>query len=96
MSHRDHYIDFVNLLPEICRFLRAPGLIIHAIPASYGDQSLVDTLKIIDEINEKSKTHIEKQTFNGTHHFHMINPKETSERVLKFLDKLKINPSTKL
>jgi hypothetical protein len=51
---------------------------------------------LLNEINEKSKAKIELQTYNGTHHFHMIQPKETAVRVHAFLDKLKINPSTKL
>ena len=64
--------------------------------ASYGQQSLDDTIKLLNEINEKSKAKIELQTYNGTHHFHMIQPKETAVRIHAFLDKLKVNPSTKL
>ena len=62
---------------------------------------MIDNLKSIKmefifEINEKSKAKIEFQTYNGTHHFHMIQPKDTAVRIHAFLDKLKVNPSTKL
>ena len=51
-----------------------------------GESALQDTLKTIDLINEGSKTKIELLKFKGTHHFHMISPKETAELILKFLD----------
>ena len=78
------------------QFLSAPGLIIHALPASYGQTSLDDSIALINEINEKSNTKIELQTYEGTHHFHMIEPQKTAVRIHEFLDKLKIKPSTKL
>lgn len=96
MSLRDHYIEVVQLRPEIAKRLIAPTLCIHADPPSYDELALLDTLKTIDLINEGSKTKIELLKFKGTHHFHMISPKETAELILKFLDKIKINPSTKL
>lgn len=96
MSNRDHYIEIVQLLPEIAKYLTAPTMLIHATPASYGDRALKDTLKTINIINDGSRTKIELAEFEGTHHFHMIKPKETAEILLKFLDRLKIAPSTKL
>lgn len=96
MSNRDHYIEIVQLLPEIAKYLTAPTICIHAMPASYGDRALEDTLKTISKINDGSRTKIELAEFEGTHHFHMIKPKETAEILLKFLDRLKIVPSTKL
>jgi hypothetical protein len=96
MSIRDHYLDFVVLFPEVKKYLAAPSLMIHANPPSYGKQSLDDTLGLIDQINSDSKTKVKKLVFEGTHHFHMINPRETSVMILEFLDSLKTNPSTKL
>ena len=69
---------------------------VHALPASYGTVSLEDSIKLINEINNGSKSKIELQTFNGTHHFHMIQPEKTAMRIHEFLDKLKVTPSTKL
>jgi hypothetical protein len=86
----------VTLLPEVKQFLSAPGLMIHALPASYGQTSLDDSIELIKEINKNSKSKIELQTFNGTHHFHMIQPEKTATRIHEFLDKLKVAPSTKL
>ena len=83
-------------MPEVKQYMSAPGLIIHALPASYGETSLEDSIELIDEINKNSKSKIELQTFEGTHHFHMIQPQKTAVRIHEFLDKLKVSPSTKL
>jgi hypothetical protein len=96
MSLRDHYVDFKIIVPEIVSSLSAPVLFVHAEPASYGDLAEKDTMKLIDSIEQNSKSKIEKLKINGTHHFHMINPKETSILIHQFLDKIKITPSTKL
>jgi alpha/beta superfamily hydrolase len=96
MSTRDHYIDFVTIIPEVKTYLSAPALVIHATPASYGQESLDATISLLNDINQTSKTKIELQTYDGTHHFHMIEPDKTAERIHKFLDSLKVVPSTKL
>ena len=96
MSSRDHYIEMVQMLPEASKYLTAPTFCIHADPPSYGEQALNDTLKFIENINVGSRTKIELSTMKGTHHFHMIKPKETAEMFFKFLDKIKVNPTTKL
>ena len=36
MGVRDHYTDFVQLLPDIKKNLSCPVIVIHANPASYG------------------------------------------------------------
>jgi hypothetical protein len=96
MSLRDHYIDFKIIVPEIISSLSAPVFFIHADPPSYGEIAEKDTLQLIDSISQNSKSKISKAKLKGTHHFHMIAPKETSILIHQFLDKLKITPSTKL
>ena len=61
-----------------------------------GEQSVADTLDLLEQINQESQTSVQLKTFNGTHHFHMINPRETACLVFEFLDNLKSSPSTKL
>lgn len=96
MGVRDHYTDFVQLLPDIKKNLSCPVIVIHANPASYGQESLDNTVKFLQNINEESKAQVQIKTMNGTHHFHMIKPKETAAILLKFLDDLKMIPGTKL
>lgn len=96
MSVRDHYVDIAYIWPEIRKSLTAPVLVIHAKPASYGEQSLTDTLDLCEQINQESQTSVQLKTFDGTHHFHMINPRETACLLFEFLDSLKSSPSTKL
>lgn len=96
MSSRDHYIDFLILERDMTTRFSPPALMIHADPPSYGQRALDATMKYLIGINENSKTKIELTKMDGTHHFHMIKPKETAEMIHKFLDKHMPKPSTKL
>lgn len=96
MGNRDHYLDLVTLFPEIKKKLSVAALQIYANPPAFGQQSYEDTVGLVEKINKNSMTEIKTKTFEGTHHFHMIKPKETAAIILEFLDNLKTNPSTKL
>ncbi|CAF0900840.1 unnamed protein product [Brachionus calyciflorus] len=89
----DHYIDMIYLLPEMRKNLKAPWLVIHADPPSYGERAGEITTKFIKDIEKESNTKIQYETFKGTHHFHMIYPKETAEIIYKFLDNLNTKES---
>ncbi|CAF1104323.1 unnamed protein product, partial [Brachionus calyciflorus] len=85
----DHYIQFYYLLPEIMRNVNAPILSIHADPPSFGEDAVNSTIQFLKKINQNSKNRIEFTKILGTHHFHMIKPKETSEIIHKFFNKIK-------
>lgn len=96
MSERDHYVDIRTIFPDVSKFLTTPALNILSDPPSYGKQTQDDTMRCIDLINEKSNTEIIIKYLNGTHHVHMIKPKEMVSIILEFLDSLKVEPSMKL
>jgi len=64
-------------------------LILLAKPAAFGEAYFNDTFKLIERVNTESKTKYEIEVVHGTHHFHMMKPKETAVLLLKFLEKLK-------
>jgi len=64
-------------------------LFIHAEPCYYGQRVADNTMTLLDRITEASKCRVEFQKVNGSHHFHMIEPKSTASRVLTFLSNLK-------
>jgi hypothetical protein len=87
MSLRDHYVDFMMLFPEISVRLKAAALVVHALPPYYGENSLQSTYKLLSGINQHSKSHIDFLTISGTHHVHMLKPRETAALVLDFFHK---------
>lgn len=87
MGSPDHYSDFVFIVPHI-KFT-SPVLSMHASPPSYGEVKGANTLRLVEEIRERSSAILESVFVEGTHHFHMIKPKETSDIILNFLNKIK-------
>ena len=87
----DHYLVMTYLIPEMLKGIDIPWLMIHADPPAYGERPAKTTMDFLKKIEATSKTSIQFEIFKGTHHFHMIQPKETAEIVLKFIDKIKVN-----
>jgi hypothetical protein len=67
-------------------------LFIHAEPCYYGQRVANNTMTILEQI----KCNVEFVKVNGSHHFHMIEPKQTAVKVLAFLSKLKSIPKSNL
>ena len=89
MSLRDHYVEFIVLFPEIHARLKAPTLIVHALPPYYGEKALQGTYKLLAGVDEHSTSaNIEFRTIDGTHHVHMLKPRETAALVLDFFHKV--------
>ncbi len=98
MDQRDHYLEPVSLIPEMKRKFTPPALVITVVPASYGEKKQEYTLRLFEETKEElgDRCDIEIVKMNGTHHFHMIKPKEVAQVVIQFLDrKLKSNSPIK-
>lgn len=87
MGSPDHYGDFVFLIPHIK--IEAPLLSLHAVPASYGDVKGKNTRALVEKIRQKSSGIVESGYIEGSHHFHMIKPKQTAEIIVNFLNKIK-------
>ncbi|RNA00232.1 putative serine hydrolase [Brachionus plicatilis] len=94
VSMFDHYLDMSYLLPEIIKGIDVPWLMIHADPPAYGERPATTTMNFMKQIEKNSKTSIQYEVFKGTHHFHMIQPKETAEIILKFIDRIAIKEKT--
>ena len=88
MGSADSFSEFVLMTPQIIKNQTSPHLMIHAVPSAYGDKKAVDTQIFLD-LMRANQAHVESEFVNGTHHLHMIKPKEISELVFEFLNKLK-------
>ena len=73
------------LFDDMVENIKAPVLLIIAWPPSFGDIVYQKTMALVEEIKSKRKTEIETIQVYGTHHFHMITPDETAEKVLDYL-----------
>jgi hypothetical protein len=91
-----HFGEFIQIVPEIA--LQVPMINMYAYPPSYGQSAFDKTQFLMDFLSEKSKYKIDFKKVDGSHHFHMIKPKETAELIFKFLDSYKdvINVKAKL
>lgn len=90
----EHFSEFEIMMPYILKNQKAPHLMNHAVPPSYGKEKSVEIRLYVDKIKAGSKSKIETVFLNGTHHFHMIKPKETCEIILEFLNRLKRDQKT--
>lgn len=76
------------ILPHVK--LCAPMLTIQVVPPPYGDDPGENTLKVIEMIRKNSTAGLVETTFvEGSHHFHMANPKQAADMVLGFLNRIR-------
>lgn len=76
--------------------IKCQVLYIYAWPPSYGERYYEGTMEFISKMKEHDKNSIESIKFDGTHHFHMIEPDKTSKIILNYLNnKLKQNKTEK-
>lgn len=66
--------------------MTAPTLYVHSIPAIFGDAIMVNTEIYKKKISQSS--YFESLYVDGSHHLHMVKPKETAEIVFNFLNKI--------
>lgn len=89
MPIKYHFIEFCALKSSIIKNIKCPILHIYAYPYPYGEQTFNFVNKLLTDIEENSKSSVDLVKFEGTHHFHMINPTGTAQIVLEFLKKEK-------
>lgn len=82
-------INETKILKWICHKTKSENFLI-------GQASFDNTLNTLRIISDESRVKIKTSVIDGTHHFHMIKPKETAQVIFEFLNKLQTSPSTKL
>jgi hypothetical protein len=87
MKSPDHYLDFYATADSFHDYIKNPALFIYAWPPSYGERSYKSTLDFVSNMKTTSKNTLDIVEFNGTHHFHMIEPEKASVPILDFLNK---------
>ena len=83
---RYHFSEFKTLRDSMVKYIKFPILHIYAYPYPYGEITFNYVNNLLNEIKASSNKTVEMVKFEGSHHFHMINPDKTSEIVLKFLE----------
>jgi hypothetical protein len=63
--------------------MKCPLLLLYAVPASYGKETLDRTIRFIKSLRN-SENECKVIPLEGTHHFHMIKPEATAQVILKF------------
>ena len=88
---RDYHLEFHGIYDCLFKTLNTHLLLIYASPPPYGQELFDQIMKIMSEIKTKTKSTVELISMQGTHHFHMLKPAETSVLILEFLKNLTIN-----
>ena len=81
-----HYIDFLLMSKTFHENIKCPLLYVYAWPPAYGDTYFNGTFDFFTNL-KKNKIHsnLEIKQFEGSHHFHMIEPEKTASIILEFL-----------
>lgn len=86
MPIKSIHMEFMVFYSDIIKKVKCPILHIYAYPYPYGAEVYDFVDKLLNSIKENSNKQLIIQRFDGSHHFHMINPKPTSELILNFLN----------
>jgi hypothetical protein len=89
---RDYHLEFHGIYDCLFKTLNSSLLLIYATPPPYGQLLFDQIMTIMNEIKTKTKSTVELVPIQGTHHFHMLMPKEASVLIWNFLKSL---PSSK-
>ena len=92
MASAESFSDFALMCEHVIKNQERPHLMIHSAPFAYGQNKGADTIIFCDRIRAQEKAPVESVFFKGTHHLHMMQPKEVSEICWNFLKRL--NSST--
>ena len=89
MPIRFHYSEFLCLRESIVKNVKLPICHVYAFPYPYGEITFNTVNELLNDIRRDSSFSLEMIKFEGSHHFHMLNPAQTAEIVAKFLKKQK-------
>jgi hypothetical protein len=82
-----HYLDFLLMSKTFNENIKCPLMYVYAWPPAYGDNYFNGTMDFFTTLkNNKKNGHLEIVKFEGSHHFHMIEPEKTSLVILNFLE----------
>ncbi len=87
MKSADHYLDFYATAESFHDYIKCPVLYMYANPPSYGERAFKASIELISNLKITTKNNLDIVEFDGTHHFHMIEPEKTSKHILEFLKK---------
>ena len=90
ISMREYHNDFISIYHSLWDHFDIPIAFIYATPPPYGEVLFDQIKQMVDHLKENSKATVDFIPIEGTHHFHMLKPEETSQLVLKFLNE-KVN-----
>lgn len=79
-------MEFHGIYDCLFKTINSPICLIYATPPPFGQPLFDQIMKIMNEIKKNSKSVVELIPIEGTHHFHMLKPKETADIILNFLD----------
>ena len=85
---RDYHAEYAGIYDSLFDNLNHPVLLIYANPAPFGEKLFEQIMHIMKQIESRSKSSVETVSIDGTHHFHMLKPVDTSHILLKFFDKV--------
>ena len=88
---RDYHAEYAGIYECLFEHLNHPVLLVYATPAPYGEKLFKEIMHIMSQIETRSKSTVETIPIDGTHHFHMLKPIETSELLIRFFDKVNLN-----
>ena len=70
---------------SMIKFIQTPIVLIYADPAPLSQKVTDQVLKLMQRINDESRSTVELIPFKGTHHFHMLDPAAAAEITLEQL-----------
>lgn len=84
-SLRDYHSEYNRIYESLFENLENPVMLLYATPPAFGEKLCNQVMHIMNQIKKNSKSEVELIPFEGTHHFHMVNPEEASKIILEFL-----------
>ena len=82
----DHFIDWVLMERTFHENITSSIQFQYAWPPAYGEENYRSSLEFFNNLKrKKSGGDVQILRFEGSHHFHMIDPEKTSSNILEFL-----------
>jgi hypothetical protein len=88
----DHFIDWVVMSRTFSETIKCPIQFQYAFPPSYGEDNYRGSLDYFNALKRnRPEIEVDVVKFEGSHHFHMIQPEKTCSNILQFLKNKKDN-----
>ncbi len=88
----DHFIDWIVMSRTFSETIKCPIQFQYAFPPSYGEDNYRGSLDYFNTLKRnRPEIEVDVVKFEGSHHFHMIQPEKTCSNILQFLKNKKDN-----